>query len=69
MLNYFLYLIMTSSYKPFLTFIIFGINNNNILISNLNINEFLTNIKRIYLMLMYYTLNLNKIIEFNVYNE
>ena len=60
---------MTSSYKPFLTFIIFGINNNNILISNLNINEFLTNIKRIYLMLMYYTLNLNKIIEFNVYNE
>ena len=69
MLNYFLYLIMTSSYKPFLTFIIFGINNNNILISNLNINKFLTNIKRIYLMLMYYTLNLNKIIEFNVYNE
>ena len=60
---------MTSSYKPFLTFIIFGINNNNILISNLNINKFLTNIKRIYLMLMYYTLNLNKIIEFNVYNE
>ena len=60
---------MTSSYKPFLAFIIFGINNNNILISNLNINKFLTNIKRIYLMLMYYTLNLNKIIEFNVYNE